>query len=662
MNSRRYPLASLSQRRLRRLRTIERNAALENNAAAGGNIFPEVQNHLADIYPADTVMEDDTMHMFEVNNETESGAETAAETEISEMDMSETDVPEADDEEADADFLQKISQWATEGISIRKVNEILNILRGHQCFAYLPADSRTLLKTPRTMDVQNIGGGSYCHIGIEKGLTQLINVNPSLIETDTIRLQCSFDGLQLTKSTNSQLWPILMCLTDFPSIPPFVVGIYHGNEKPTSCSEYLAIYVEEMRKLKTDGLQHNGMVISVIVTCYVCDAPARAFVAQIKSHTGYFGCGKCTIQGEYINNRVTFGEVDAALRTNESFSLMVDEDHHVGRSPLLEIPETQMVSRFAYEYMHLVCLGVMRKLLLAWMKGSLNVRMQARKINLLNERIVGIAKLMPLEFARKPRVMQEVMRWKATEFRMFLVYTGPYLLEGILSSSLFKHFLALHYAIRILLSSDLVNLDYGRTLLKYFVKKYEVLYGRESMTYNVHGLLHLADDCRVHGSLDRFSAFKFESKLYQIKRLVRNPNLPLPQIVRQLHEQSFFPQRVHAMQREILRENKVSHRTLPFDLEGPGYSHYPLNNATVSDKAPNNCVVMKSGEIVVVGIISSRNGKIYVVGKPFENTSSFYERPAPSYNTGIHLASNLLDDKLWAFTDIRGKAILFSLS
>ncbi|KAG8238355.1 hypothetical protein J437_LFUL017249 [Ladona fulva] len=293
------------------------------------------------------------------------------------------------------------------------------------------------------------------------------------------------------------------------------------------------------------------------------------------------------------------------------------------------------------------------------MKGSLNVRMQAGKINLLNERIVGIAKFMSLEFARKPRVMQEVMRWKATEFRMFLVYTGPYLLEEILSSSLYKHFLSLHYAIRILLSSDyLVNLDYPRTLLRYFVKKYEVIYGRESMTYNVHGLLHLADDCRVHGSLDRFSAFKFESKLYQIKRLVRNQNLPLPQIVRRLHEQSYFPHCVHAMQ-QILREKKGSHRILPFDLEGPGYSHYPLNNATVSDKAPNNCIVMKSGEIVVVGIISSRNGKIHLVGKTFENISSFYVRPEPSYNTGIHLASNLLDEKLWAFTDIRGKAILF---
>ena len=44
------------------------------------------------------------------------------------------------------------------------------------------------------------------------------------------------------------------------------------------------------------------------------------------------------------------------------------------------------------------------------------------------------------EFARQPRRLQELDRWMATEFRQFLLYTGPLVLKGIVSKELFQHF------------------------------------------------------------------------------------------------------------------------------------------------------------------------------------------------------------------------------
>jgi hypothetical protein len=57
-----------------------------------------------------------------------------------------------------------------------------------------------------------------------------------------------------------------------------------------------------------------------------------------------------------------------------------------------------------------------------------------------------------------------------------------------------------------------------------------------NMVYNVHGLVHLADDARVFGALDNFSAFPYENKLKSLERLFRKPSFVLQQISRRLHE------------------------------------------------------------------------------------------------------------------------------
>lgn len=56
------------------------------------------------------------------------------------------------------------------------------------------------------------------------------------------------------------------------------------------------------------------------------------------------------------------------------------------------------------------------------------------------------------------------------------------------------------------------------------------------MVYNVHSLVHLSNECEIHGPLDNFSAFPFESYLGKLKKLIRSPHKPLAQIVKQISE------------------------------------------------------------------------------------------------------------------------------
>jgi len=58
----------------------------------------------------------------------------------------------------------------------------------------------------------------------------------------------------------------------------------------------------------------------------------------------------------------------------------------------------------------------------------------------------------------------------------------------------------------------------ANNLLRQFVTEYPEYYGNEYVTYNVHGLVHIANFVKIHGPLDKFSAFKFENILQIIKK------------------------------------------------------------------------------------------------------------------------------------------------
>ena len=86
---------------------------------------------------------------------------------------------------------------------------------------------------------------------------------------------------------------------------------------------------------------------------------------------------------------MTFPEVNATLRTDISFDETRDEEHHLGPSPLREL-QIGMVSQIPLDYMHLVCLGVMRKLLMLWMKGPLNTRLGSKVVHAISTTLLSM--------------------------------------------------------------------------------------------------------------------------------------------------------------------------------------------------------------------------------------------------------------------------------
>ena len=78
--------------------------------------------------------------------------------------------------------------------------------------------------------------------------------------------------------------------------------------------------------------------------------------------------------------------MDARLRTDESFAQMYDYDHHRIVSPLTEL-NFGLVTRFSLDYMHLVCIGVIWKIVFLWLFGPTKIQLQSNAINHISSRL-----------------------------------------------------------------------------------------------------------------------------------------------------------------------------------------------------------------------------------------------------------------------------------
>lgn len=67
-------------------------------------------------------------------------------------------------------------------------------------------------------------------------------------------------------------------------------------------------------------------------------------------------------------------------------------------------------------------------------------------------------------------------------------------------------------------------------MFAFSVEQFPLLYEKETVSYNVHGVVHLATDLLTFGPLDEFAAIDSESFPCKLKRLVRSGREPLEQL------------------------------------------------------------------------------------------------------------------------------------
>lgn len=164
---------------------------------------------------------------------------------------------------------------------------LLGILSDSRCevnsFHMLPKDPRTFLSTPAKSILRRVEPGLYFHFGIRKSLEhhfRKFGQNP----TETVQVGINVDGLPLSESTFSQIYPILGYI-----YPPseckhqlFLIGLYHGYEKPRNFNDFLSEFVDEAVELTNNDTVLFEQKFCFKIVMYLFDAVAKASVLFIK--------------------------------------------------------------------------------------------------------------------------------------------------------------------------------------------------------------------------------------------------------------------------------------------------------------------------------------------------------------------------------------------
>lgn len=413
-----------------------------------------------------------------------------------------------------------------------------------------------------------------------------------------------------------------------------------------------------------------------------CPLSCFPFFAGTAYYNGQYGCQKCTTVGEFSNvsNTNIFPRTECEKRTDDKFRKKLYGSHHKFDSPLLKL-DIDMIQQFPVaDSLHLLHLGVTKRLLFGWRDGSFrntDTKWRAQTTIDVSKFMTNECKL-PAEFHRVVRGLTDLTHWKGTEYRTFLHYVGIVVLKDHLTNEAYGHFLLLFCAATICTSKEYFRmLPIAHQMLLQYVEIFGELYGEHHINSNVHNLSHVVDDVQRFGELDTFSTYPFETLLGKIKRLLRNGSRPLAQAAKRIIEDfnchmAFATESEAAVERNkpILSKRNDNAGHVPDNLqsligeEHTFHSKVRLEEYCLGTDAANRWFLTKENVIAcIINIIRSEQDGIQLCCIEIKNRSQFFLIPLESRHFNIYCAPQSDADsfekerKIFRLGDIKCKMV-----
>lgn len=513
-----------------------------------------------------------------------------------------------------------------EQVALKSIVKIIN-LHLHQ---NLPVDPRTLMRTPRSVDIIKSGNDSYWHQGL--GIC-LKNCFKYLEENISISLNINIDGLPIHNSSNKSAWPILFNVQEYLGIKPMAIGILLCSEsKPENGNPFLQQFVNEIGPIIKNGIRINGHLVLVRIRAFICDSPARALVKGTANFNAKDGCQKCSANGKYSydSNTVVFTKLGQPRRNDQMFRENKYPDHIKRETPLTTLPIDMIKDFVVADPLHLLELGVMKRLLIGWKTGNLgyNTKWSIQEKDDITQFLLQIKMLS--EIHRDARSLKHFSNWKGLEFRNFLNYYGVVVLRKHLPDEYYKHFLKLFGAVIICsVKKHLCHLDVAQVLFEGFITDYKRIYGPEFLTSNVHNVEHIVDDVSRFGVLYSISAYPFENNLYSIKRLLKTGSHPLVQIVNRLTERLYIS--------DFNYKLEIGKHDAPVISKNGG--EVTMSNYKLSSLKFKDMWFFANEKIICMSKAFKQGEEIFVTGYDVNDRNDLFDLPFKSSILHIYIAN-----------------------
>ena len=365
-----------------------------------------------------------------------------------------------------------------------------------------------------------------------------VDGKPFLSEQGNLGLIMNFDFFQPYDHVQYSLGAIYISVLNLPREERYkqentiLVGLVPGPTEPDTLNSFIKPLVNDLLNL-WNGVQLNVASLSCIrkiraaLVCVACDLPAGRKMCGFLSYTARLGCSRCykKFPGDFgaldyygfdrqnwrLRGRVDHNDIALKLRNKSSLAELEHAESLSGcrYSELLLLPYFDAPRMLIIDPMHNLFLGTGKH----FFKKILVNRGLISDANLTTIQARVSSCIVPAGIGRIPRKIKSgFAEFTADQWKNWVVYFSVISLRDIIVGEpleCWRHFvLACRVLCRKCITKDDIKL--GDALLMQFCRRTERLFGKESITPNMHMHCHLHECIRDFGPLYGFWCYSFE--------------------------------------------------------------------------------------------------------------------------------------------------------
>ncbi len=340
------------------------------------------------------------------------------------------------------------------------------------------------------------------------------------IDYSKVSIILTCDGIPCGKSSTDSLYVTAMKVNKCKNM-----YILNTRIAKRYCPKKLDEFAHPLRECKDLGVRLKK---------FLGDAPVRSMFKRLKGHAGRYSCEVCSGEGETLKRGITWpaSTMHSRKRSHLSWLKCVrklerrqrrDPRYNnvkgiMGRSPLLDVPEFDIVKDAPTDPLHRDHLGITRN---TW-KIMTNQKTGCQKLNKTDQQFTNHVSgkytkvRLPREFSHCARPV-DVAVFKGHEWKSLLLTAFPAIADAAelhYGQAVGRWWTIYAFLYRVYVAPGRFYYQFSRSYLESLHEElyeiYEDQFGEENCKFNVHSYCHMPDN-RASGRQHEISTEDFES-------------------------------------------------------------------------------------------------------------------------------------------------------